>query len=499
MKSTRTPLSKTSFMRHATSLMTLAALIYVGCIDDATVTIPSTSVADPVDSGPDLANEPDAGDDMRADRPRDMSAAVDLGDDDMGEAIEVDMVSTVSEDMPVDMAPEPPPRCSALPLTCDGLDPGAQEHHIVANGDGCAFALARTGEADMEETLGVIDALAAAGKGYAAIDQLSLNREARLGLTADAADRLKNHDHWGFRWNSGDMATESWYPQGITGSEDAFEDGGRRRIIVSWYDHDDADGIVKGARISIVDLEDPSDMRYRHVLLAVPTGSVTTPDFEAVVTGSGAPLHAGGIVWLGDLLYVADTTQGFRVFDLSRIIEVTDTDDTDKIGLGAARMDAHGYRYIAPQVARYRLHSDSCRVRFSFVSLDRSTTPPRLLSGEYRKDDTGGRLVSWPVASDSDWLAIEADGLAHATRAYVSGQTKMQGAMSWGNAIYISSSSQYNGYGRIYRTRVGQKSNITAWVRGAEDLYYERSTNRVWTPAEYPDARDVASIPRQEP
>ena len=75
----------------------------------------------------------------------------------------------------------------------------------------------------------------------------------------------------------------------------------------------------------------------------------------------------------------------------------------------------------------------------------------------------------------------------------------MQGALALGEAIYISSSSQYNSFGRIYRTRVGQKSNITAWVRGAEDLYYERSTNRIWTAAEYPGARDVVSIPRQDP
>lgn len=487
-------------MREALPVLLLSACMLAGCIDDSTVIIPGESRSDFGDIAPDAAMDDLGGpvEDLGwVDLPRDMSASPDLDLLDQGEALDMADLP-VSEDMPVDMMPEPAPRCPATPPSCDGFDPGAEEHHLRANGDGCAFALARTNTASMQTTAGVIDALAAAGKGYVSIAQLSLNRMARAGLTAEASDRLKNHDHWGFRWNDGDMATEGWYPQGITGNEDASASGGRRRLIVSWYDHEE-DAIVKGARISIVDLEDPTNIRYRHVLLAVPTGSSTSPNFSSVVTGSGAPLHAGGIVWLGNLLYVADTTQGFRVFDLSKIIEVTHTDDTDRIGISGARMDAHGYRYIAPQVARYRLHQDSCSVRFSFVSLDRSSSPPSLLSGEYRKDDTGGRLVRWPVDAGSDWLATEQDGLVHATRAFVGGQTKMQGAMSWGDAIYISSSSQYNSFGRIYRTRVGQKSNITAWVRGAEDLYYERSTNRIWTAAEYPDARDVASIPRQQP
>ena len=487
-------------MREWMPTFLITAMFLCGCIEDSTVIIPGESQPDLEEQGPDASMFDAGGElDMSSMPPRDMSITRDLGVD-LGEVS--DMTAPIAVDMGVDagvdMSPEPLPRCSATPAACDALDPGATEHYILDNGDGCAFALRRTTAARMQSTADVIDGLSMVGKGYVSLAELSLNRTGQRGITAEAADRLKNHDYWGLRWNDGDMATEAWYPQGITGNEDANESGGRRQLIVSWYDHE-PDAIVKGARISFIDLEDPEDIRYRHILLVVPTGARTTPKFYPVLAETGAPLHAGGIVWIGNLLYVADTTQGFRVFDLSKIIEVTDTDDTDRIGVRDGRMDAHGYRYIAPQIARYTLDLNSCKVRFSFVSLDRSTSPPRLLSGEYRKDDTGGRLIEWPIDEQTGWLSSDADGLVRATRSLVGGQTKMQGALALGEAIYISSSSQYNSFGRIYRTRVGQKSNITAWVRGAEDLYYERSTNRIWTAAEYPGARDVVSIPRQDP
>lgn len=37
------------------------------------------------------------------------------------------------------------------------------------------------------------------------------------------------------------------------------------------------------------------------------------------------------------------------------------------------------------------------------------------------------------------------------------------------------------------------------WVYGCEDLYMERDSNRIWTAAEHPDARDTVSINRLEP
>jgi hypothetical protein len=296
------------------------------------------------------------------------------------------------------------------------------------------------------------------------------------------------------------MDTDAWYPQGMTGISDAVADAAppnRRWMVVSWYDHRDARP-TKGVRISLADFTDPDAVRYRHLLLVVPTRRDDQPSFEAVTTANGGPLHAGGIVWLGELLYVADTTQGFRVFDLGSVIEVSHFDDFDRIGIAGGRVDAHGYRYIVPQIARYRLAPDSCPVRFSFAGLDRSADPPRIVSGEYRRDDPGGRIVRWPVGADG-WL-VETNGRITATDAVIGAQTRMQGGLTWRGDVYISSSSQAGRLGRLYRTRVGRaESSISAWVYGCEDLYFERHTDRIWTAAEHPGARDVVSIRRLAP
>ena len=77
----------------------------------------------------------------------------------------------------------------------------------------------------------------------------------------------------------------------------------------------------------------------------------------------------------------------------------------------------------------------------------------------------------------------------------MSAQTRVQGALSYEGNYYISSSSQFTRFGRLYRTRPGRESAISAWVYGCEDLYYERRTGLIWTAAEFEDFRDVIGIP----
>jgi hypothetical protein len=97
-----------------------------------------------------------------------------------------------------------------------------------------------------------------------------------------------------------------WYPQGITTSADASADGqdeGKTVIRTSWYYSGSGDN--KGVRVSFVDYANPSAPRYRHVLLVEPyTDATGNPNFRAV------PMPAGGIVWYGHYLYVADTWGG---------------------------------------------------------------------------------------------------------------------------------------------------------------------------------------------
>ena len=178
----------------------------------------------------------------------------------------------------------------------------------------------------------------------------------------------------GFRWNPGDNAVDYWWPQGITGSADATPGGvvdGHRELLVSWYSKNG-----KGTRVSFVNADSLSNTKYRHVLLVEPNDS---GGFGLVQS------HAGGIAWVGDYLYVAETDGGLRVFDMRHLLKVPNPDD------------ALGYAFILPQVGLYKTEPG---LRFSFVALDR-TNGPALVTGEYKKGAAGGRIVRWPLGADN--------------------------------------------------------------------------------------------------
>ena len=384
--------------------------------------------------------------------------------------------------------------------SCSSVEPASvSEHHMQAL-DSCSFALRKVDD----HNTALIDEVADVAGGYTSLQRVlgDLNRAGVSSISAKNADRLKNHVVEGFQWNAGDNATTSWYPQGITGGSDAEEDGKplkRRLVLVAWYDHT-GNTPSKGVRISLADISNLKDVHYRHLLLVTPTGTKGAASFKAANYGSGSPLHAGGIVWIGNLLYVAVTGDGFRVYDMSRIIKATNYDDKTRIGRVGNRIDAHGYKYIVPQIAHYGTPPEACDVRFSFVGLDRSAKPATIISGEYHASDAIGRLVSWPIDTGSGWLIEDARGDVRNVSSVAAAQTRMQGGLTYNGNYYISCSSQISGgYGRLYRTRPGRTSSITAWIYGAEDLYLERDSNRIWTDGEQPTYRDVVSVVRQNP
>lgn len=137
---------------------------------------------------------------------------------------------------------------------------------------------------------------------------------------------------WG--WNSGDYKTTKWTPQGITSSADALGTGkwnDHEAWIVSWYQKGDS------VRVSFVDR---TTHKYRHVLLVYPSAD---DDFKSIA------IHAGGIMWYGNLLYVVDTNNGIRAFDLDNIWEVEIADGVGKMKDGKG-YSADGYQYVLPQV-----------------------------------------------------------------------------------------------------------------------------------------------------
>ncbi len=137
-----------------------------------------------------------------------------------------------------------------------------------------------------------------------------------------------------------DRDTTKWVPQGISSTADAAEGGtyqGKDGWVVSWHRDDD-----KSARLTFVDR---SNDKYRHALLVYPHAA---DNFREV------PIHAGGIAWYGDKLYVVDTNNGIRVFDLANIWEVESGDGAGKKSGGG--YSAAGYKYVIPQIRSVLTH-----------------------------------------------------------------------------------------------------------------------------------------------
>jgi hypothetical protein len=293
------------------------------------------------------------------------------------------------------------------------------------------------------------------------------------------------------RWDTEDEDSEAWIPQGITGSADASSTGlvdGRRVVLVSWYYTPPAGSTYeKGARIAFVDITNPLAPTYRFALLVEPKGTAAAPDFVPVT------LHAGGIVWLGNLLYVAETGRGFRVFDLSRAMRVAT--DVDEIGCASGTCRAGLYKYVLPQIGAYASTS-ACSPLFSWVSLDRSTTPPSLLSGEYCSGTAcagplAARAFRWPLDAATGRLPA---GTSWPSEAVLLGQAQIQGAASRNGTWYLSSSEPAAGAGALVRARLGKKSATSKWLDAPEDLMVDEANGLLWSLSELAGARVVAGM-----
>jgi len=264
----------------------------------------------------------------------------------------------------------------------------------------------------------------------------------------------------GFRWNKGDNAVDYWWPQGITGSADAVPGGvvdGHRELLVSWYSKNG-----KGARVSFVNADKLSSAKYRHVLLVEPKAN---GNFGLVDS------HAGGIAWVGNYLYVAQTHGGLRVFDMRRILRVPDPDD------------ALGYAFILPQVGLYKTEPG---LRFSFVALDR-TNGPALITGEYKQGAAGGRIVRWPLGADN-----LPTGKAQA--AFSSPAGSMQGALMLNGKVGSSSSAGKGKAGTFTTGLPGANVTKHTWAAGVEDVSYAGTSKRIYSLTEYPGARVVYGV-----
>ncbi len=157
------------------------------------------------------------------------------------------------------------------------------------------------------------------------------------------------------------------------------------------------------------------------------------------------PVHAGGIVWYGPAILVADTRGGIRTFEVDDILQGRRRRRLARLPTTCCRSARRTGR---PTTAGFS------PFKFSFVSLDRSGPEHQLIAGEYgatghqEPADRGSR--SMPPRPRS---AMEG-GVARPLEILLDGLTHMQGATVVGGTYYISTSR-------------GSKTPGTLWVRRA--------------------------------
>lgn len=378
-------------------------------------------------------------------------------------------------------APQPDPCLEVMP-SCPTPPANPVEGSGLVSIDRCAFPIEARGFDD-----GAAAALAAELPAAPLADVLmDLNRPATTVTNVPGNPAGVSQ---AFGWNSGDQNVAYWIPQGLTGSADASDSGlveGREVVLASWYYSAAADPNTsgeKGVRVSLADVTNPASVAYRHLLLVEPFMDGTRPDFRAVV------IHAGGMAWHGDLLYVADTVHGFRVFDLSRVLRVATGAQTIGYDEAQSAYYAANYKYVIPQVGHYERLGD-CTPRFSFVALDRSTTPPSLVSGEYSASSITGRLFTWPL-TETGHLTAE---LSFPSQAHFAMQSHLQGGVSKDGTFWLSSSEPPAGAGDLYVTAEATTTQVFGWIDAPEDLMLDLPRNKLWSLSEGDGERFVFAV-----
>jgi hypothetical protein len=279
---------------------------------------------------------------------------------------------------------------------------------------------------------------------------------------------------WGFRWDDEDLASARWWPQGITNS--AHVPGVDRKLLVtSWYAKDlPGDRDNQGSRITVVDLE---TLRYQHVLLVVPTAE----------GGAVRPLtvHAGGLVWGGPYLHVAGTRRGLYTCLMDEIVEVEPTEET------------FGHRFVLPVRFAYDATDDDELMRYSFLSLDRSTDVPHLVAGEYGSGEMTTRIVRYALDPATYRLDAEEGGVSRPVTFDERGVGHMQGATIVDGRYHVTTS---RGRWRLGAMQVGEPGAFRTFRQampvGPEDLCHRADDDLLWSLTEYPTRRFVFCMRR---
>jgi hypothetical protein len=339
------------------------------------------------------------------------------------------------------------------------------------------------------------------------IDQLAARLGGRVGLPGVLGDLDRRARrtlapgwavHRALTWDKEDRRDPRWWPQGISTSADASDTedvDGRRVLVVSWYAKDlpGDPGMAQGCRLTFLDL---ATRRYRHVLLVNPV------ERDGVLRLEPLRVHAGGLAWAGPYLHIAATARGVLTCRLDDLLRVPESGPADvrRLALDPDRVSSYGYRYVLPVRFGYRAMTDEGleRLRYSFLSLDRTVSPPELVVGEYGNASQTRRLARFALDPDTLFLAEGEDGVSRPAVVDDGGVVRTQGAAVAHGRWYLTRSTGDRVPGSIYAGTPGAfKRYRWATPMGPEDIAWWPSTDLLWSVTEHPRRRWVFSMKRK--
>ena len=273
------------------------------------------------------------------------------------------------------------------------------------------------------------------------------------------------------RWLTARAWSVRWYPQGI----DVGSWKGHRTLAVSWFRQNRARQHL-ASRVALIDLD-----RSRHLDIAL---AVEADQGELVP----ARIHAGGLAWFGDRLFVAATNEGIWEFDLANIRRVR--------GRAARRLrGARGWGIFSVALVSVRVRTHPVGLRCSFlgrVFADNGEPLRRIVIGEHRigehRIDDTGQLAEFDLPDSPDGAFVERSRFAP-------GIPRMQGSVRWGDRTFVSQSVATQP-GRMWS---GQRDSVhlssVPLPVGCQDLALDPEERMLWTLGEHPWQRVVRGIP----
>lgn len=334
------------------------------------------------------------------------------------------------------------------------------------------------------------------GMSYLNPTQINLNRQATGGsayTTVYGFNIPEENRARGILWSNtsstDDEKTNLWRPQGITG----FTKNGVRYLLISWYAQNSE--AYNGSRVSLLDISPSSAnyLKYRHIILVQNVIPSSSPDYTQLGTFAPLNIHAGGMAYINDKIYICSTSLGVRVFDINKLIEVNDDSGSGtKCGEDSnGNLFAFGYRYILPQVGYYDINGGAD----PFSGLQLNEEGDAIWTCQYYAGSADPSIVpkiyGFPINSSGTMLNSGIEYQVPKNSLFTSDHAHgMQGIFRKGNRTWLScTGSPTESYGSTARlARYTDDATYTTryrWPYGSEGLYYESTYDYLWCLTEF--------------